>query len=81
MHEYHKIKSNITKLLSNAGYEEGKPDTEIDYCGSIYCIYASGKKRFMIQWDGEEGFGSVESWQGKIALRSGRANARLCLRR
>ena len=46
------------------GYEEDKPDTEVDYCGSMHCIYASGTKRFMIQWDGEEGFGSVEYWQG-----------------
>ncbi|WP_346837034.1 hypothetical protein [Microbulbifer sp. SAOS-129_SWC] len=64
MHEYHKIKSNIAGLLLESGYSEDKPDTEIGYCGSMHCIYASGEKRFMIQWDGEEGFGSVESWQG-----------------
>lgn len=64
MHEYHKIKSNISCLLYEAGYEEDKPDTEIDYYGSVHCIYALGEKRFMIQWDGEEGFGSVKSWQG-----------------
>ncbi len=54
----------IVEQLSTAGYEEDKPDTELDYCGSMHCIYALGEKRFMIQWDGEEGFGSVESWQG-----------------
>ena len=64
MHEYHKIKSSIAEILSKAGYEEDKPDTDLDYCGSMHCIYASDDKRFMIQWDGEEGFGSVESWQG-----------------
>ena len=50
-------------MLTKAGYEEDKPDTELDYCGSMHCIYASGENRFMIQWDGEEGFGSVESWR------------------
>lgn len=64
MHEYHKIKRNIAEILTKAGYEEDKPDTELDYCGSMHCIYASGEKRFMIQWDGEEGFGSVGSWHG-----------------
>lgn len=64
MHEYHKIKRNIAEILTKAGYEEDKPDTELDCCGSLHCIYASGEKRFMIRWDGEEGFGSVESWQG-----------------
>ncbi len=63
MHEYHKIKDTIAELLVPLGYQEDKPDTDLDYCGSIHCIYASGKKRFLIQWDGEEGFGSVESWQ------------------
>jgi hypothetical protein len=64
MHEYHKIKDSLIDLLYQAGYKEDKPDTELDYCGSVHCIYASGEKRFMIQWDGEEGFGSVEPWQG-----------------
>ena len=64
MHEYHKIKNAVVESLSTFGYKEDKPDTELDYCGSMHCIYACGEKRFMIQWDGEEGFGSVESWQG-----------------
>ena len=64
MHEYQKIKTIIVDLLSKAGYEEDKPDTNLDCYGSIHCIYAAGESRFMIQWDGEEGFGSVESWQG-----------------
>jgi hypothetical protein len=64
MHEYHKIKKAVVELISPLGYQEDKPDTELDYCGSMHCIYVSGEKRFMIQWDGEEGFGSVESWQG-----------------
>lgn len=64
MHEYHKIKNEVVGFLSQAGYKEDKPDTELDYCGSVHCIYASGEKRFMIQWDGEECFGSVESWLG-----------------
>ncbi|MCR8924337.1 hypothetical protein NO559_16300 [Dasania sp. GY-MA-18] len=64
MHEYHKIKNAVVELISPLGYQEDKPDTELDYCGSMHSIYASGEKRFMIQWDGEEGFGSVEIWQG-----------------
>ena len=64
MNEFIKLKRPIKDLLSGEGYIEVKPDTKIDDGGSEHCIYASGEKRFMIQWDGEEGFGSVESWQG-----------------
>ncbi len=63
MHEYRKIKNAVVELLAPSGYQEDKPDTDLDYCGSIHCIYTSGKKRFLIEWDGEEGFGSVELWQ------------------
>lgn len=62
MHEYHKIKKEVLKLLEPQGYIETKPDTELGYYGSIHSIYKKGKKRFMVQWDGEEGFGSVEFW-------------------
>ncbi len=65
MHEYHKIKNRIVALLSPLGFEEDKPDTETDYCGSIHSIYANADNRFMILWDGEEGFGSVESWKNE----------------
>ena len=63
MHEYHKIKIEILKLLKPLGYKEAKSDTELDYYGSLHSIYTREEKRFMIQWDGEEGFGSVESWK------------------
>ncbi len=62
MHEYHKIKNRVLELIVPLGYEEAKPDTELDYCGSMHSIYTNGEKRFMIQWDGEEGFGSIEAW-------------------
>ena len=57
------MKDTIGNLLSQAGYNEVKSDTETDVYGSVYCIYALGRKRFMIQWDSEEDFGSVEFWQ------------------
>ena len=63
MHEYCKLKSRIKDILIERGYKEVKPDTYIDYYGSMHSIYASGNYRFMIQWDGEEGFGSVEYWE------------------
>jgi len=44
MHEYHTIKNAVVDLLSSFGYGEVKPDTDLDYCGSIHCIYASGEK-------------------------------------
>ncbi len=62
MHEYQKIKQKVVELLSPLGFEEMVEDTDSDYYGSRYCIHANHEKRFMIQWDGEEGFGSVESW-------------------
>lgn len=62
MHEYYKIKAAVVSLLASAGYAEIKPDTELDYCGSKHCIHALGDKRFMIAWDGEDGYGSVEYW-------------------
>ncbi len=64
MHEYHKIKNAVVEILSLYSFSEDKADTETDYYGSIHCIYASGDKRFMISWDGGEGFGSVEYWEG-----------------
>ncbi|MED5523773.1 MAG: hypothetical protein VX447_03345 [Pseudomonadota bacterium] len=64
MHEYHKLKNALVQILSEQGYKEDKPDTDLDYCGSVHSIYAHGEKRFMIEWDGEEGFGAVEQWMG-----------------
>ena len=65
MSEYLEIKSEILRILVPLGYKEVKSDTELNYCGSLHSIYCKGDKRFMIQWDGEEGFGSVESWSNK----------------
>jgi hypothetical protein len=64
MHEYHKIKNAVVEILVPQGFEEISPDKEIDYYGSLMCIYAKSEKRFMIQWDGEEGYGAVERWLG-----------------
>jgi hypothetical protein len=65
MNEYHKIKNALTQVLCKDGYKEVKPDTDLDVYGSVHSIYALGEKRFMIGWDGEEGFGFVEQWEGK----------------
>lgn len=62
MHEYYKIKAAVVPLLASAGYTEIKPDTDVNYFGSMHCIHAFGDKRFMIAWDGEGGYGSVEYW-------------------
>ncbi|NOH85488.1 hypothetical protein F0249_16965 [Vibrio sp. 03-59-1] len=43
MHEYYKLKSRIKDILIERGYKEVKPDTDLDYCGSMHSIYASGK--------------------------------------
>ena len=64
MHEYYRLKKAVAKVLSNFGFTESIPDTETDGCGSIFCMYVSAGKRFIIEWDGEEGFGLVQSWQG-----------------
>jgi len=65
MHEYHKIKSEIVGILQPHGFDEVVADQELDYCGSVHCIYAKDEKRFMIEWDGEEGFGAIESWSNE----------------
>ena len=64
MHEYHKIKKPIVELLLSNDFQEVSKDTEIDYCGSIQSIYANGNFRFMLFWDGEEGFGGAEIYKG-----------------
>ena len=63
MHEYYSIKNRIAEILIPLHYAEISENTERDCYGSIDSIYAKGENRFMIQWDGEEGFGSVEVWQ------------------
>ncbi|EHK6028777.1 hypothetical protein IO699_004987 [Vibrio parahaemolyticus] len=64
MNEYHKIKNEVSNILIPLGLSESKSDTETDMYGSVYCIYSCGEKRVMIEWNGEEGFGSVSLWQG-----------------
>ena len=64
MHEYFKIKNALLDILVPSGFEEVSPDKETDYYGSIMCIYVKGEDRFMIEWDGEEGYGAVEHWLG-----------------
>lgn len=60
---YQKLKSKLVEVLGPLGFAEEKPDTATDGKGSMQCILARGDKKFMVQWDGEEGMGSVEAWQ------------------
>jgi len=62
MHEYHKLKQKVSEILIPRGFVEIKPDTDIDVCGSVHCIYANAAARFMVEWHGEDGYGSVEQW-------------------
>ncbi|MGF1733654.1 hypothetical protein [Photobacterium kasasachensis] len=70
MHEYCRIKKELARVLAEFGFQEVKPDFETDCYGSTYCIFANREKRYMILWDGEERFGSVEAWENScwIAL-------------
>lgn len=59
--EYQKIKSKVLEVLSPLGFSEEQPATA-DGNGPLHCILAKGGRKFMVQWDGEENFGWVESW-------------------
>jgi hypothetical protein len=61
MNEYQKMKSRILEILSPLGFTEEKSDTGTDK-GSMQCILSNGAKKFMLQWDAQEGMGSVEAW-------------------
>lgn len=58
--EYQKIKGKVVEVLSPLGFSEEQPDLAEGKV--IRCILSKGDKKFMVQWDGEENFGWVESW-------------------
>jgi hypothetical protein len=62
MNEFQKVKSRILEILSPLGFTEEKSDTGTDGKGSMQCILAKDERKFMLQWDAEEGMGSVEAW-------------------
>ncbi|MBF7074607.1 hypothetical protein ISG33_14470 [Glaciecola sp. MH2013] len=64
MHEYFELKEQIVNLLTRNGFDETHPHTNSDVYGSMYCVYSKNDERFMIEWDGEEGFGNVQRWLG-----------------
>jgi hypothetical protein len=64
MHEYYKIKEPLQELFLENGLVLDVADMNVDYYGSVQSIFASDKFRFMIFWDGEEGFGGVEKYLG-----------------
>lgn len=69
MHEYHVIKQKLVPLLTDAGLREVVADRSLDVCGSVHSIFASDAARIMIGWDGEEGFGYAEIWEGNNVWR------------
>ena len=63
MSKYQDFKLELIEVLDNFGFCELIEDTQTDLCGSTYSIYGNGHNRYILQWDGEEGIGSVERWQ------------------
>jgi hypothetical protein len=61
MSEYQKIKNKILEVLAPQGFVEERPDSKVDDKGSMQCVLSNGEKKFMLQWDGGEGFGWVET--------------------
>jgi len=64
MHEYQKLINEVEKVLLPLGFHKAKEDLETDYCGSMFTIYVSESKRYMVEWDGEESFGAIQNWSG-----------------
>jgi len=62
MHEYQRLILEVETLLLPLNFTKVKEDLESDYCGSMLTIYANDKKRFMVEWDGEEGYGAIQNW-------------------
>ena len=65
MHEYYLIKKTVAEMLIQNGYTESQKDVDSDVYGSMFCVYSLLDQRFMIEWDGEEGFGNVQQWLGE----------------
>lgn len=57
---YQKMKDKVQEILAPLGFSEGKADADR---GPMSSVFSKGDKKFMVQWDGEEGMGSVEVWQ------------------
>lgn len=64
MHEYQIIKQKLVPVLTDAGLREVVADRSLDVYGSVHSIFASDAARIMLGWDGEEGFGYAETWEG-----------------
>ena len=69
MHEYQIIKRRLAPVLNGSGLHEAVPDRSLDVYGSVHSIYASNVARVAVGWDGEEGFGYVETWEGNNVWR------------
>ncbi|MEM1056047.1 MAG: hypothetical protein AAGI52_11010 [Bacteroidota bacterium] len=69
MHEYHVIKQKLVPVLTDAGLREVVADRSLDVYGSVHSIFASDAARIMLGWDGEEGFGYAEAWEGNDTWR------------
>lgn len=69
MHEYQIIKQKLVPVLNRAGLNEAVADRTLDVYGSVYSIFASDVARIMVGWDGEEGFGYAETWEGNNVWR------------
>lgn len=62
MTEYQRIKLRFKAILESLNYKEVVVDKETDEIGSIYSIFTFEEKRFLLQWDAEEDFFSIERW-------------------
>ena len=65
MHEHYKIQEVIWPLLEKEGFKIESENNQVDYYGSIRTIFVNSEKRFLLEWDGEEGFGYVEILRNK----------------
>jgi hypothetical protein len=65
MTEYQQIKLRFKAILEPLNYEEVIIDKETDEMGSVYSIFTLVEKRFLLQWDGEEYFFSIEKWENE----------------
>jgi hypothetical protein len=64
MHEYYQIKKAALPILNTAGYEEVE-EVQPDVYGSIHTLFSNGIKNIRLIWDGKEGCGLVQVYDGK----------------
>lgn len=50
-------------MLEKAGFHIESENPELDHYGSIRTVFVSGKKRILLEWQGEKGLGFVEVWE------------------